>query len=201
MNVMLHTVISDITGATGRKIVRDIVAGQHDPEVLAAHRDSRCHASRAEIVAALTGNYRAEHLFSLRLNFAAYQFHLEHITQCDAAIEALLNTLAAQQPQPAAALPPPRRKSYPKGREPRFEIRTPLHRHRRRRPQPNRRHRPAGRAATSRRDRHRHESLENRPPPPRWAPFTGASPRVPATLKPSPHRPQARAAGLPRAVR
>ena len=128
MNVLLHTVISDLTGATGLKIVRSILAGERDPEVLAAHRDSRCHASREEIVAALTGNYRAEHLFSLRQNYTAYQFHLQQIAECDSAIEALLNTLAAQQPQPSAALPPARRKSNPKGHEPRFDIRTPLHR-------------------------------------------------------------------------
>ena len=128
MNVMLHTVVSDLTGATGLKIVRSILAGERDPEVLAAHRDSRCHASRAEIVAALTGNYRAEHLFSLRQNFAAYHFHLQQIAECDTAIAALLDTLAAAQPQPAGALPPPRRKSYPKSHEPRFDIRTPLHR-------------------------------------------------------------------------
>jgi transposase len=128
MNVMLHTVVSDLTGATGLKIVRSILAGERDPEVLTAHRDSRCHASSEEIVAALTGNYRTEHLFSLRQNFAAYQFHLQQIAECDTAIEALLDTLAAQQPQPSAALPPPRRKSYPKSHEPRFDIRTPLHR-------------------------------------------------------------------------
>jgi transposase len=128
MNVMLHTVVSDLTGATGLKIVRSILAGERDPEVLAAHRDSRCHASREEIVAALTGNYRAEHLFSLRQNFAAYLFHFQQIAECDTAIEALLDTLAAQQPQPSAALPLPRRKRYPKSHEPRFDIRTPLHR-------------------------------------------------------------------------
>ena len=70
MNVLLHTVISDLTGATGLKIVRSILAGERDPAVLAAHRDYRCHASREEIVAALTGNYREEHLFSLQQNYA-----------------------------------------------------------------------------------------------------------------------------------
>lgn len=64
----------------------------------------------------------------MRQNFAAYQFHLQQIAECDTAIETLLNTLAAQQPQPSAVLPPARRKSYPKGHEPRFDIRTPLHR-------------------------------------------------------------------------
>ena len=128
MNLKLHTVLTDITGQTGATIVRDILKGERDPELLAAHRDSRCHASREEIVAALAGNYRAEHLFSLRQNFAAYQFHLQQITECDTAIEALLDTLAAEQPQPTAALPPPRRRNYPKSHEPRFDIRTPLHR-------------------------------------------------------------------------
>ena len=63
MNVQLHVVISDITGATGQRILRDIVNGQTDPQHLAKHRDGRCQASEADIAAALTGNYRPEHLF------------------------------------------------------------------------------------------------------------------------------------------
>jgi transposase len=55
MNVMLHVVVTDITGQTGLKIVRSILAGEHDPEQLAQHRDHRRRASHAEIVAALTG--------------------------------------------------------------------------------------------------------------------------------------------------
>ncbi len=128
MNIMLDTVLADLTGATGFKIVRSIVEGERDPAVLAGHRDTRCRASREEIMAALSGNYREEHLFALRQNFAAYQFHLEQIAQCDAAIQALLDSLAAQQPPPSAPLPPPRRPWHPKGHEPRFELRTPLHR-------------------------------------------------------------------------
>ena len=62
MNLQLPLVVSDITGVTGLRIVRDIVAGQRDPHQLAAHRDYRCHASQAEIAAALTGHYRPEHL-------------------------------------------------------------------------------------------------------------------------------------------
>jgi transposase len=65
MNLMLHVVVTDLTGTTGLAIINAILAGQRDPELLAAHRDYRCHASRAEIAAALTGNYRAEHLFAL----------------------------------------------------------------------------------------------------------------------------------------
>jgi transposase len=72
MNVMLHVVVTDITGATGLGIISAILAGQRDPDLLAAHRDYRCHASRAQIAAALTGNYRADHLFALKQNFEAY---------------------------------------------------------------------------------------------------------------------------------
>src|ERR1700693_1021413 len=42
MNVQLHHVVSDITGVTGMRIVRAIVAGERDAATLAAFRDSRC---------------------------------------------------------------------------------------------------------------------------------------------------------------
>jgi transposase len=125
---MLHTVVSDITGVTGLKIIRAILAGERDPERLAVHRDGRRYTSREELIAALTGNYREEHLFALRQNFAAYQFHLHQIVECDAEIEASLNTLAAQQPPPTAALPTPRRKTISRKHAPAFDIRGPLHR-------------------------------------------------------------------------
>jgi len=131
MNLKLDTVLSDVAGTTGLKIVRSILAGERDPERLALHRDYRCHASHAELVAALTGNYRAEHLFALRQNFAAYEFLLQQLAECDAVIEALLKQLAEQQPE-AAPLPPARAKGVQRhGRrhgQPQFEIRAPLHR-------------------------------------------------------------------------
>src|SRR4029079_8679830 len=65
MNVQLHHVVSDITGATGMGIIRAIVAGGRDPAALAAHRDRRCRASAEEISAALAGNWREEHVFAL----------------------------------------------------------------------------------------------------------------------------------------
>jgi transposase len=127
MNLKLHTVLSNLTGQTGLRIVRSILDGERDPERLAAHRDYRCHASHAEIVAALTGNYRAEHLFALRQNFAAYEFLLKQIAECDTEIEGLLSALAAQQPSPSAPLPAARRKQVSK-HQPQFDIRGPLHR-------------------------------------------------------------------------
>jgi hypothetical protein len=41
MNVQLHHAVADITGATGMRIIRAIVAGNHAPEQLATYRDVR----------------------------------------------------------------------------------------------------------------------------------------------------------------
>lgn len=62
MNLQLHHVVADVTGATGLGIIRAIVGGQHDPQVLANLRDRRCKASAEEIQSALQGNYQPEHL-------------------------------------------------------------------------------------------------------------------------------------------
>jgi len=65
MNVQLHHVVSDITGVTGMRIVRAIVAGERDAATLAAFRDSRCKEPVETIREALIGNYREEHVFAL----------------------------------------------------------------------------------------------------------------------------------------
>jgi transposase len=128
MNVQLPLVVSDITGATGQRILRDIVAGERDPQRLARHRDYRCHASEADIVAALTGNYRPEHLFALTQHLALFDIYQQQITACDAAIAAYLDTLVGQAPAPATPLPAPRRRGKARENEPRFAVREPLHR-------------------------------------------------------------------------
>jgi transposase len=127
MNLQLPIVISDITGVTGLRILRDIIGGQTDPHALAQHRDHRCQASEAEITAALTGHYRPEHVFVLRQNLALFDAYQGQLAACDAAIEAHVLTLAAQTPAPSGPLPAPRTRKKPRDNEPRFEIRTPLH--------------------------------------------------------------------------
>jgi len=83
MNVQLHHVIADITGDTGMKIIRAIDKGERDPSILAKHRDSRCKTSIDDIKAALTGNYRAEHLFALKQSLELYDYFQEKIQACD----------------------------------------------------------------------------------------------------------------------
>jgi len=127
MNLQLPIVISDITGVTGLRILRDIVAGQTDPHALAQHRDVLCRASAAEITAALTGHYRPEHVFVLQQNLELFDAYQRQVVACDAAIEAHVLTLAAQAPTPPGPLPAPRTSKKPRANEPRFDIRTPLH--------------------------------------------------------------------------
>src|SRR6266513_2050132 len=45
MNLLLHNVVSDITGVTGMKIIKAMLKGERDPQKLARHRDGRCHNS------------------------------------------------------------------------------------------------------------------------------------------------------------
>ncbi|HEV3063264.1 MAG TPA: IS110 family transposase [Vicinamibacterales bacterium] len=127
MNIQLPLVVSDITGVTGLRILRDIVAGQRDPQQLAQHRDYRCRASAAEIVAALTGHYRAEHLFVLQQNLELFDTYQQQLTACDAAVEGHLAQLAVLAPPATSPLPPARRRAKPRENEPRFDLRTPLH--------------------------------------------------------------------------
>src|ERR1044072_8935669 len=73
MNLLLHNVVSDITGVTGMKIIKAILAGERDPRVLASNRDDRCKQSSATIAKSLVGNYRAEHLVALRQALDLYE--------------------------------------------------------------------------------------------------------------------------------
>lgn len=94
MNIQLTEVISDVMGQTGQAIIRDIVAGQRDPQVLARHRHRRIKASEADIVRALTGNWREEHLFVLEQGLAMYDHIARQIEQCDRKLQTLLTAQA-----------------------------------------------------------------------------------------------------------
>lgn len=127
MNLQLPLVVSDITGVTGLRILRDIVAGQRDPAHLAQHRDPRCHATEAEIVAALTGHYQRDHLFVLQQHLEAFDACQAQIAQCDTTIEGHLRTVTAPLPAPVALLPASRRRGKtPKNNDLSFDLRPPL---------------------------------------------------------------------------
>lgn len=126
MNIQLHNAISDITGVTGLRILRAIVAGNYEPRDLAQYRDPRCKASVEEIAESLTGHYRPEHVFSLRQALELYEFYQARIQECDSEIEAILKYLETTSPQRAPLATQIRKRKRNKT-EPRFEIRSPLY--------------------------------------------------------------------------
>lgn len=109
MNVQLPHVLSDITGATGLRIIRTILSGERDPHRLAALRDPQCKQPEAEIAKALQGDWRAEHLFALQQALDLVEIYQAQIAACDTRIEAQLQTFGDR----SDGTPPP------KGRRPR----------------------------------------------------------------------------------
>jgi transposase len=124
MNVQLHHVISDIMGVTGQAIVRAIVEGERDAQVLAGLRDRRIRAEEDQIVRSLQGNWRAEHLFSLKQALALYDAYATQIADCDAEVQRLLNAMKVHE-VPEGGLGAPPRGGPPKN-APRFDARTAL---------------------------------------------------------------------------
>jgi len=96
MNIKIHTVISDIDGKTGTRIVEAILEGERDPEILSDLADSRIKASREEIIKSLEGYWTKEHLFELKQCYQIYKVHREMIVECDNEIQTqLIEQIAA----------------------------------------------------------------------------------------------------------
>ena len=127
MNIQLANVISDISGTTGMKILRDIVKGERDPQKLAMHKHGRIQASRAEIARSLEGTWRTELVFVLEQSLQLYDTYLEKITDCDRRIDEHLKTMEAKV-DAGQAMPAPRRVRGPRKHEPRFDLRGQLFR-------------------------------------------------------------------------
>lgn len=125
MNLQLHHVVSDITGATGMRIIRALVAGERDPDVLAAYRDVRCHSSIETIRAALTGTDRDEHIFALAQSLDLYDAYRAKIAECDGKLEAAVGALTVRGANPTP-LPKARFRQKPVG-APAFDVRAALY--------------------------------------------------------------------------
>jgi transposase len=123
MNVQLHKAVTDISGVTGFRIIRAIVAGSREPQELARLRDHGCKLSEAEFVDALNGNFRSEHVFCLKQAVDAFDFFQNQIQQCDQTLQTYVASLPSKSPQDDKPLVP---KRSPKRRknQPCFDLRT-----------------------------------------------------------------------------
>lgn len=121
MNIQLANVISDVAGVTGQKIIREIVAGERDAQVLAAYRDVRIKATEEEIAKSLLGNWRAEHLFALKQALAGFDFCVAQLAECDTESERVLSELHAYEGKPTKGKKRSRARNAPK-----FDVREHL---------------------------------------------------------------------------
>ena len=128
MNLQLHHVISDITGLTGITILEAILAGERNPHQLAKLRHRRVKATEETIAKSLVGDYRREHLFTLRQSLAAFRQYQDWIADCDREIAQYLEQFESKLDPPPGPTSPSEDGSQPKTSEPRFDLQTQLHR-------------------------------------------------------------------------
>lgn len=115
MNLRLDNVVSDITGQTGMRIMKAIIAGERDVEKLGAMRDRNCKATAEMIAQSLVGNYRQEHLFSLKQAVELFEFYQQKIRECEQEIESYLKKLPHKrddEPPPVEGRPKKSRVSF-----------------------------------------------------------------------------------------
>jgi transposase len=89
-NLKLSGVLTDVVGASGRRMLEGLIAGEADPERLAALASERVKASRAQLVEALRGRVTAHHRFLLREHLAMIDHLRERIAAFEAQIGATL---------------------------------------------------------------------------------------------------------------
>ena len=141
MNVQLHIALSDLSGVSGQAIIRALLAGQRDPQALAALRDPRCQATKEEIVHSLQGNWKPDILFALQQAVDAYDFYRQQMAQCDQQLQQYMAALPSREAgaesvaaessptaEPGPAQPRSRSPRKPKGNQPGFDLAAELQR-------------------------------------------------------------------------
>jgi transposase len=87
-NVKLDSVITDIIGVSGRRMIEALIAGESDPAKLARFADPRVKASQQTLCQALRGRVTKTHRFLLRLHLDQIDALNSTIAKIDAEVEA-----------------------------------------------------------------------------------------------------------------
>jgi len=122
MNVQLANVISDLSGLTGQRIVRAILAGERDPWKLAQLRDACIQASQKQICKSLEGNWRPELLFVLQQEVEMYDTYQRRIAECDQQLQMHLASFADNVPSLPSEGEPKRKQAKAAKNAPRFDL-------------------------------------------------------------------------------
>ena len=128
MNIQLSNVLSDLSGASGMRILQAIVGGERDPWKLATLVRREVKAKPGEIAKSLEGNWREELLFVLRQELEVYQVYQEKIADCDLQLRQHLESMSSKLEGTLPAIGP-----KPKGKKasrnaPAFDLRSELYR-------------------------------------------------------------------------
>jgi transposase len=94
----ISVVISDLFGASGRRFLDALVAGERSPAALAALGDRRLKATRQQLATALTGRFREVHAFEIATHLRLIDTINEEITRLDARIEQQLASIPGVAP-------------------------------------------------------------------------------------------------------
>jgi transposase len=90
MNIKIHTEINDIVGKTGTAIVEAIIGGEREPKNFMPFIDKRIKADKETLLKSLEGNWRIEHIITLKLSYDMYKIIQQKIIECERAIEETL---------------------------------------------------------------------------------------------------------------
>ncbi len=91
---LLHPVV----GKSGRAIIEAIISGERDAEKLANKIDYRVRKTRAEVIKALTGDWRDSYVFELKQSYELYLFFHQQIADCDRQMELVLEKMVTFLP-------------------------------------------------------------------------------------------------------
>jgi transposase len=89
-NIKLDSVISEITGKSGRAMLEALIAGESDPVKLAALADCRLKAAPTTLIEALRGRVTRHHRFLLRLHLGQIDALRQAIAEIDAEVDKTL---------------------------------------------------------------------------------------------------------------
>ena len=95
-NIKLDSVITDIMGLSGRRIIEAMLNGVRNPWKLADLADRRIKASRKELYDALHGRLTDHHRFMLRLHLRQYDALVEAIAEIDKVVDAAIAKMDAE---------------------------------------------------------------------------------------------------------
>src|SRR5207344_2691662 len=83
MNIKFHDVIADLTGVSGMKVIKAILAGERQPERLLELCDAQIQKKKKErVIESLRGVWAAEHLFALRQALSIWEFYQQLLMEC-----------------------------------------------------------------------------------------------------------------------